>query len=236
MVEVAVALDVSGADEALELVDRLGESADLYKVGLELFTAAGPTVVRELRSRGKRVFLDLKLHDIPTTVSRAVAAAAALEVEFLTIHTSGGPAMLRAAAAAAVDGGTALLGVTLLTSFSVSEVEAAWGRPLTSLRDEVIRLAELARDSGLRGVVASPLEAEAIRRHLGGDFLVATPGIRPAGGNPHDQVRVATPAAAVESGADLLVVGRAVTAAPDPVDALARIRGEMVAAVGRRMR
>lgn len=226
MAELCVALDVATEGEALTLVDRLGEPADFYKVGLELFTIAGPSVVHGLRDRGKRVFLDLKLLDIPNTVAGAVASAGRLGADLLTVHVTGGPAMLKAAAAAAPPS-LRLLGVTLLTSFPVSEVEAAWGRTLVSLRDEVLRLAELAAECRLSGVVASPLEAAALRRRLGGEFLVVTPGIRLAGGETHDQARVATPAAAVEAGADILVVGRAVTAAADPAAAFAAIRAEM---------
>jgi len=219
MAELVVALDVPDARRALDLVDRLGDESGFYKVGLELFTAEGPPIVRELRGRGKRVFLDLKLHDIPNTVAGAVKAAAHLGVDLLTVHTGGGPAMLSAAVAAAGDSGPRLLGVTLLTSLSAAEVEASWGRPLTSMPDEVIRLAELASECGLPGVVASPLEAEAIRRRLGKSLLIVTPGIRLAGGDSHDQARMSTPAGAVEAGADILVVGRAVTAASDPVEA-----------------
>lgn len=223
MAELVVALDVPDARGALALVERLGPAADFYKVGLELFTAEGPGIVRELRGRGKRVFLDLKLHDIPSTVAGAVASASRLEVELLTVHTGGGPSMLKAAAEAAGSGGPRLLGVTLLTSLSAAEVEVTWGRTLQSMRDEVIRLAELALECGLPGVVASPLEAEAIRRRVGGKLLIVTPGIRLPGGDTHDQTRMATPAGAVEAGADLLVVGRAVTAAPDPVAAYREI-------------
>lgn len=226
MAELVVALDVPDARSALALVERLGPSATFYKVGLELFIAEGPDIVRELTGRGKRVFLDLKLHDIPSTVAGAVTSASRLGVELLTIHTAGGPSMLKAAAEAAGSSGPRLLGVTLLTSLSAAEVERAWGRTLQSMRDEVIRLAELALECGLPGVVASPLEAEAIRRRVGKALLIVTPGIRLAGGDTHDQTRLATPAGAVEAGADVLVVGRAVTAAPDPVVAYRQIRAE----------
>lgn len=231
MAEICVALDVASEGEALALVDRLGGSADFYKVGLELFTVAGPSVVHRLRERGKRVFLDLKLLDIPNTVAGAVASAGRLGVDLLTLHTTGGPAMMSAAAAAAPPS-LRLLGVTLLTSFAASEVEAVWGRSLVSLRSEVLRLAELARTSGLGGVVASPLEAADIRRKLGPGILIVTPGIRRAGDDLNDQTRVATPASAVEAGADILVVGRAVTAAPDPVAALLAVQAEMALPVG----
>ncbi len=226
MAELIVALDVPSRAEALGLVDRLGGEVDFYKVGLELYTRAGPDVVRDLRARGKRVFLDLKLHDIPNTVSSAVRATAELEVELLTVHTAGGAPMLSAAAAAAEagPGRLALLGVTLLTSLSPTDVEAAWGRPISSLREEVLRLAAAARASGLAGVVASPHEAEALRRRLGPGLLIVTPGIRLPGAPAHDQARIATPGAAVRAGATHLVIGRSVTAAPDPVAAMAEVR------------
>ena len=226
MAELIVALDVPARAEALGLVDRLGGEVDFYKVGLELYTRAGPDVVRDLRARGKRVFLDLKLHDIPNTVSSAVRATAELDVELLTVHAAGGVPMLSAAAAAAEagPGRLALLGVTLLTSLSLTDVEAAWGRPILSLREEVLRLAAAARASGLAGVVASPHEAEALRRRLGPGLLIVTPGLRLPGVPVHDQARIATPGAAVRAGATHLVIGRSVTAAPDPVAAMAEVR------------
>lgn len=230
--DVVVALDFPDRSQALALVDALGESGTFYKVGLELYTRAGASVIEDLRARDKRVFLDLKLHDIPHTVAGAVRAASAAGVDLLTVHTAGGRAMMEAAAAAVEDRegeepGMRLLGVTILTSFSAADVEATWGRTIHSLREEVVRLAELASESGLDGVVASPLEARSLRRRLGRDFIIVTPGIRLAGGDRHDQTRVATPAQAVDAGSDLLVVGRSVTAAPDPAAALQRIRNEM---------
>ena len=218
MADIIVALDVPDAGSAYELVDRLGDAADFYKVGLELYTRAGPEVVRELRSRKKRVFLDLKLHDIPNTVAKAVEAAAALDVQLLTLHATGGEAMMRAAQQAA-GGEIDLLGVTLLTSLGASEVEAIWGRELNSVREEVARLAALAGESGLSGVVSSAHEARDLRRLLGPEAHVVTPGIRLAGGDTHDQTRVATPESAVRDGASHLVVGRTITLADDPVAA-----------------
>jgi orotidine-5'-phosphate decarboxylase len=226
MTDVIVALDYASRRDALALVDILGGSVGFYKVGLELYTHEGPDIVRELRARGKRVFLDLKLHDIPNTVAGAVRAAADLEVDLLTIHTNGGVEMMRAAAGAA-ENRLALLGVTLLTSLSPSEVEAVWGRAIGSTREEVVRLATLARDSGLPGIVASPQEAEAVRRRLGPDLVIVTPGIRLPGGDGHDQSRVATPGEAARAGATYLVLGRAVTAARDPVAAMASVRAEL---------
>jgi orotidine-5'-phosphate decarboxylase len=226
MATIIIALDVPTAAEALALVDLIGDDADFYKVGSPLFTEAGPAVVAELRDRGKRVFLDLKFHDIPHTVARAVEAAARLDVELVTLHASGGSAMMRAACEACGDDGPRLLGVTLLTSFSAADVEEVWNKELRSLRDEVARLASLAHDAGLDGVVASALEAEAIKRKHGPGFLVVTPGIRPAGGLPGDQMRTATPAEAAEAGADYLVIGRPVFAAADPLAALGALRAE----------
>jgi len=229
MAEIILPLDHPSAEEALALVDLLGEPATFYKVGLELYTRCGPDVVRQLRARGKRVFLDLKLHDIPNTVAGAVRAAAALDVQLLTLHTSGGASMMEAARDAA-EGRVKLLGVTVLTSLTAAEVEGVWGREITSIRDEVGRLAGLAHDSGMDGVVASALEAGWIRRSLEPPFLVVTPGIRPAGADRGDQKRVATPADAVTAGADYLVVGRPVTQADDPRAALAALQAEVDAA------
>jgi orotidine-5'-phosphate decarboxylase len=217
----------------MRLVDALGETGTIYKVGLELYTRGGPDVVSELRDRGKRVFLDLKLHDIPNTVAETVRAAADMGVDFLTVHALGGRSMLEGAAKAAESARApgqnpiSLLGVTVLTSTSASEVESTWGRSILSLRDEVVRLGSLAATCGLQGVVASVVEVRALKRELGPDFLVVTPGIRFAGGESHDQARVATPGAAARAGADYLVIGRAVTAAPDPREAMERVLEEL---------
>ncbi len=214
-----LALDVPDAAAAFALLDRVGPAADFVKVGLQLFTAEGPGVVRALHERGCRVFLDLKLHDIPNTVAQAVRSAASLGVELLTLHASGGGAMMRAARAAG-DGGPKLLAVTVLTSLSAGEVAEAWGRDAVSAEAEVERLARLAHACGMDGVVASVHELAAIRRTLPRGFRVLTPGIRLAGDDAGDQSRVATPAEAVRLGADYLVIGRSVTAAPDPAAAL----------------
>jgi orotidine-5'-phosphate decarboxylase len=224
--DVIVALDFPSRRDALAMADRLGDAVGFYKVGLELYTREGPDIVRELRQREKRVFLDLKLHDIPNTVAAAVRAAAELEVDLLTVHTTGGAEMMSAAATAA-ENRLALLGVTLLTSLSPTDVETAWGHAISSTREEVVRLATLARESGLPGIVASPQEAEAVRRRLGPDLLIVTPGIRLPGGDAHDQARVATPGEAARAGANYLVLGRAVTGARDPVAAMAAVRAEL---------
>jgi orotidine-5'-phosphate decarboxylase len=222
-----LALDVPDAAGAFRLLERVGPGADFVKVGLQLFTAEGPAVVRRLRAEGRRVFLDLKLHDIPNTVAQAVRAAAALEVELLTVHASGGAAMLRAAADAAAGSGTRLLGVTVLTSLSAPELAAAWGRAELSAEAEVVRLAGLAAECGIDGVVASVQEVAAIRASAGDDLLVLTPGIRLAGDAAGDQARVATPAEAARLGADYLVLGRSVTAAADPAAALAAVLDDL---------
>ena len=224
-----IALDVSTSKEALALVDRLADTADFYKVGLQLYTAVGPAIVRDLRKRGKRVFLDLKLHDIPNTVAHAVTAAAQHEVDLLTVHTSGGALMLSAAAEAVKGSATRLLGVTILTSLGADEIERAWGKTVRSVHDEVTRLAALAVETGLHGIVASPLETESVRRHHGAQLLIVTPGIRPAGSGANDQTRIATPADAARAGADYLVIGRPVTAAADPVAVMRSINEELAA-------
>ncbi len=229
MSRVIIPLDVASSEEAFDLVDSLGDRADFYKVGLELYTRAGPAAVRELVERGKRVFLDLKLHDIPNTVARAVDAAADLGVELLTLHAGGGPTMLEAAGEAA-DGRLSLLGVTVLTSLSPDEISTVWGREIRSVREEVARLARLAADAKMDGVVASALEASWLRSQHGEGFLLVTPGIRPAGAQRDDQNRVTTPAEAIRAGADYLVIGRPVTRADDPASALATVLEEIEAA------
>jgi len=231
--EIIVALDRPTSDEALALVDELGPGASFLKVGLELFTREGPAVVRALRNRGHRIFLDLKLHDIPHTVARAVRSMASLRVELLTVHTAGGGVMMEAAAEAAAEargaqeGPMRVVGVTVLTSLDAEAVAGVWGRPVDSVRDEVVRLARLARASGLDGVVSSAHEAASLRSALGPDALLVTPGIRLAGDTHGDQKRVVTPGEAAAAGADYLVIGRTVTAAPEPARALERVRAEL---------
>ncbi len=226
MAEIIVALDFASADDAMSMVELLGAEGDFYKVGLELFTRAGPEIVRSLTQTGRRVFLDLKLHDIPNTVAGGVRAAADLGVELLTVHCSGGRAMLGAAGDAAA-GRLEVVGVTLLTSLATEDIEAVWGRSGANMGDEVVRLGALAREAGLSGVVASGSEVARLKSELGQDFKVVTPGIRPAGSDIADQARVVTPAAAAASGSDYLVVGRPVTRARDPAAALRAIREEV---------
>ncbi len=232
MADIIVALDVSDASQALRLVDRLGPDLDFVKVGLELFTREGPHVVRRLQDRDVRVFLDLKLHDIPNTVAAAVRAASELEVDLLTVHASGGRRMLEAAAGAR-SGSLALLAVTVLTSLDPGELGEAWGRAGGATpSDEAPRLARLAAECGIDGVVASAWEAGTIRRAVGPTASIVTPGIRLEGGEAHDQRRVATPDRAVREGATHLVLGRAVTAAEDPRAALESVRSQVASAVG----
>jgi len=208
------ALDVPSPEEALNLADRISPHVGWLKVGLELFVRAGPDVVSRLASRAP-IFLDLKLHDIPATVSRAVRAAAALDVGMLTVHTSGGGEMMRAAAEAA--GGLDLLGVTVLTSLD-QEALASVGTS-ADLKEVVGQRATLAVSSGCAGVVASPQEASLLRTLLGPEALIVTPGVRPKGAADGDQRRIATPASAIASGADLVVVGRPIRDASDPAAA-----------------
>ena len=225
-----VALDVPDAGAALALVEELGDACRFYKIGSELFTACGPSIVRQVRSTGADVFLDLKFHDIPNTVSGAVRRAAAMGARLVTVHAAGGVAMLRAAAAAAGDSAEcAVLAVTVLTSLEGSEVAATWGRDPRHLQlvDEVIRLGGLAREAGVAGVVCSAREAKAVKEELGPSFAVLIPGIRMAGGATHDQSRTSTPAEAAATGADYVVVGRAVTAAPDRARAMRELQSQL---------
>ncbi len=218
MSELVVALDVPSQREALALADLLDDDVDFFKVGLELYTREGPGVVRALKGRGKRVFLDLKLFDIPNTVARAVTAARSLDVDLLTIHASGGRSMMEAAVESAADE-LSLLGVTVLTSLDKAEVAEVWGRTVAAVEPEVERLARLARDVGVPGVVASAREAARLRHALGPEALIVTPGIRLPENDAGDQVRVATPASAVRDGATHLVVGRPIREAGDPAAA-----------------
>lgn len=229
---VIVALDTASAEEALDLVSVLGEEADFYKVGLELYSRVGPGIVSELVERGKKVFLDLKLHDIPNTVSRASRVAADLGVDMLTVHASGGPEMIRAARDG-LENRTRLLAVTVLTSMSAEELGGVWGRSVQSVPGEVLRLAESARAAGADGVVSAASEVPRVRASLGDGFLLVVPGIRPAGADRQDQKRVATPEHAVRAGADYLVIGRPITRAEDPAAALRSVHAEMGLATGR---
>ena len=227
-----VALDVPDARAARALSARLEGQVGMFKVGSQLFTAAGPDVVRALVDRGHRVFLDLKFHDIPNIVAGAVAAAAGLGVSLLTIHAVGGPAMITAAASAARGTETRILAITVLTSFDLAALQliAMTG----GVEANVLRLARMAAEAGADGVVASPHEARSLRAERGADFLIVTPGIRPAGAALGDQSRAAGPGEALAAGADYLVVGRPITAAADPAAAARAIVFEMEAAAAAR--
>lgn len=224
---IIVALDFSSRKDAMDFVDRVDPELCRLKVGKELFVAEGPTLVRDLVGRGFRVFLDLKFHDIPNTVGAACRVAADLGVWMLNVHALGGVAMLEAARLALGDGAERprLIGVTLLTSMSASQLPAVGlsGTPEAN----VTRLAGLCRDAGLDGVVCSAQEAASMRTRFGADFLLVTPGIRPSGSATGDQARVMTPKAAIAAGASFLVIGRPITQAHDPLGVLLTIRDEI---------
>lgn len=228
MAELIVALDVQTRAEAVEKIKTIGDAVGFYKIGLELFTAEGPDVVKAVKDLGKKVFLDLKFHDIPRTVERAVTSAAKLGADLLTIHACGAPAMIRAAADAAARFGEAapkIIAVSVLTSLDQSDLEAV-GVSRTPA-EQVKAMGRLALANGAAGIVSSPLEVKAMREILGPAALLVTPGVRPAGSAAGDQKRIATPADAVRDGSTHLVVGRPILAAADPAAAAGAIRAEM---------
>lgn len=211
----------------MRLLDSLG-TPTLCKIGLELFTAQGPSVVKAVMDRGSSVFLDLKFHDIPNTVAHAVKSAADLGVAMTTLHASGGPVMLEAAAKAAAASGNKellLLAVTVLTSMDAAQLSST-GIPVEP-KEQVLRLAGLASSSGIGGIVCSPLEVSAIRASLGPNLRIVTPGVRPTWAAAGDQKRVMTPSEAVAAGSDWLVIGRPITAAEDPKEAYAKVVAEL---------
>jgi orotidine-5'-phosphate decarboxylase len=229
MAELIVALDVSSAAAAEHVIDQLGDSVSFYKIGLELFSAEGPDLVRAVKGRGKRVFLDLKLHDIPRTVERAVKSGAALGVDLMTVHAAGGKAMLGAARAAADSCGAdapKILAVTMLTSLDQSDlVDLGINR---EMKAQVAALGLMACANGADGIVCSPQEVADMRAALGPGTLLVTPGVRPAGAGLGDQKRAATPAQAVRDGSTHLVVGRPILEAADPAAAARAITAEML--------
>ncbi len=227
-----VALDVNSRDSALSLVQALRPRVQRFKVGLELFTACGPPLVREILEKDGQVFLDLKYHDIPNTVARAAVAAARLGVGMFTLHLSGGPMMARRA----VDELEAhcqvyrvprpkILGVTVLTSLSPEDLQQIGVE--RSVEDQVVALAEMGKAAGLDGIVCSPREAGLVREACGRDLLIVTPGIRPEGSELDDQSRTLTPQIALAAGADFLVVGRPIVKAADPLEAAENILLQM---------
>ena len=226
-----VALDVSAASEAAKIVQSVEGGAGLFKVGKQLFTAAGPEVVRDLVASGKKVFLDLKFHDIPNTVAAAVRSASAMGVSMITVHASGGSKMLKAAVEAAASSAQAplVLAVTVLTSLGQHDLEEIGFAG--HMKDQVLRLASLGQTSGCGGVVASAAEAAGLRRMLGAGFAIVTPGIRPTGEATGDQTRTATPYEAIAAGASHIVVGRPITGAKDPAHAAREIVCEIESAL-----
>ena len=227
-----VAMDVPGRKEALELAEKLSGRVGYFKIGLQLFTACGPEIVQSINKMGGKIFLDLKLHDIPNTVAKAVYEASRLQVSMLTLHTLGGMKMMAAAAGAAREAEETLgvkpprlLGVTILTSMDQEEaVNIGLSFPITEM---VTKLARLAEFSGLDGIVCSPLELDTLAADRPGDLFFVTPGIRPAGADINDQSRITTPAQAVAGGARHLVVGRPIIQADNPAEAASRIVDEI---------
>lgn len=234
-----VALDVADRRAAQAIVSQLGDACGYYKVGLELFAAEGPEIVSWLRDEGKFVFVDLKLHDIPNTVRGAARSVARHGASLLTVHASGGSEMIRAAveganegtsAATATPGGCDILGVTILTSMDAAGIGEAWGRDRVDITSEVIRLAGLVRAGGGAGIVCSGHEAAAVHAAFDETLGLLIPGIRLPGGDAHDQRRVMTPRAAADAGARWLILGRAVTAAADPVAAMQSVAASLAGA------
>ena len=230
---IILALDVSEYDHAMDIIDKFSDYIDIFKVGLELFTVAGPLIIKEIHRRRRRVFLDLKFHDIPNTVSRAGIAAARLGVFMFNVHASGGLDMMKQCSDEVVNvclkenlSRPRILAVTVLTSMSKDVLRDEMGIQ-HSLNTHVRHLSGLALRAGLDGVVASGREAAMIRGHCGRGFVIVTPGIRPSWTEPDDQMRTMTPKEAIGQGADYLVMGRAILRQGDPLKAIARIRKEI---------
>ena len=223
--KIILALDVASKKEALGLVEQLREQISFFKIGLQLYTAEGPEVVRAIHATGAKVFLDLKLHDIPNTVARAVESASNLGVQMLTIHLSGGSEMIRAAVAARKRG-MSILGVTVLTSSTQETLDEIGIEE--QLDRHVSRLGNLGVAAGIDGLVASPFEARFLRSELGDKIKIVVPGVRPSWSKPDDQKRMMTPREAIEAGADYLVIGRPITVHKDPREAVEKIIKELV--------
>jgi orotidine-5'-phosphate decarboxylase len=221
-----VALDFPTKSKALALVSALSGSVSTYKIGLQLYTMEGPEIVRAVAATGAGIFLDLKLHDIPNTVARAVAAAGELGAQMLTIHLSGGRAMLKAAVEARSPA-LSLLGVTVLTSATPETLSETGVN--SGIEEQVLRLAQLGKDSRIDGLITSPQEVRVLRERLGDEIKLITPGVRPSWAAANDQKRFATPSEALKSGADYLVIGRPITADPDPRAAVERVLAEIAA-------
>lgn len=226
--KIIVAIDAPDTESALRLIKPLAPEGCVFKIGLQLFTAVGPSIVKEIQTLGAKVFLDLKFHDIPNTAKEAVKSAVALGVDMTTIHLSGGPAMVSEAVKAAENSKTLVLGVTVLTSMDDATLDVV-GVPRPAA-DQVLHLAEMGANCRLRGVVASPHEITPLREEFGHSLVIVTPGVRPAGSDVGDQRRVMTPGEAVRCGADYLVIGRPITSASLPREAFLRIAEEIAAA------
>ena len=233
-----VALDVSGIKQAENIMARLGDNVSYYKVGSQLFTLCGPKIIELIKRQGRKIFLDLKFHDIPNTVAKASLAAYELGVDMFNMHAMGGVSMMESAAKAVADAAASgknpkplMLGVTILTSIDKPTLKEVLGTTERDISAQVLHLAGLSQRAGLDGVVASPHEISLIRKSLGQSFVILTPGIRPADSSADDQKRFLTPSQAIKIGADYLVVGRPITAAQDPADAAIKIIKEIEDAV-----
>ena len=221
---IIVALDVATKEKALDLIEELRDQISFFKIGLQLYTAEGPEIVRAIGATGANVFLDLKLHDIPNTVGLAIESAAQLEIQMLTIHLSGGEAMIRAAVSAKPQD-LLLLGVTVLTSADEQTIRQI-GIP-DKIENQVLRLAKLGVENGIDGIVASPHEIATLRHEFGDKIKIVVPGIRPARSESADQKRVMTPREAIHAGADYLVIGRPIIAHSRPGEAVTKILREL---------
>lgn len=227
-----VALDVDTEEKALTLIAKLKDDVGSFKIGLELFSSCGPSIVEKAKNKGCSIFLDLKLHDIPTTVAKTAASLTRLGVDIINVHALGGYDMMKKAAEAVADEAKKLkitkpklIAVTILTSMDENSLKKIG--IFDTMENQVLKLALLARDAGLDGVVASPSEVKSIRKKLEKDFLIVTPGVRPSWAAADDQKRVATPKEAIDDGADFIVIGRPITEAPDPAIAAKKVLEEM---------